>query len=493
MPTADEDVCGRALSAVSHSSHGDDRTGQDHGAVSPAHAVPAHVSYGRIVRVSAPMVASTAATIGNQLVVIALIGRIGDAALYVRSLYTPVAFLFLAVTTGLAVTLQVAVAQCRGRGEEAQIGGYLGGFARLGGLLYLLMGVALIGSAGILEAALRTAPDRRGTFSEFLIAMAGAALIGTLGELCGAVLRGLGRTGTAALVTAIYIGCYLSAVVVGGLVLHGGLMAVALSSALASLCEFGVGLSILIRGGVVDMRAFARWRRDVPRLAVSIGLPVGSSYIALCVVNLLLLRIVAPAGQAAVAGFGIGYMLQTAVIVPAVGLGSAVAVLMNHSVAAGSVQAARTVFRRGMVLAAGGYAVVTAVVVIAGGQIADLMSGNPAVAAQAREFVSIVGPAFGCMGLGLTALTVLEQVGYGALAAAMNTSYFATFVIVGWLLVAHTGRVSDLYMTMTLAASCGVIIALPVYFAVAMRPRLLRREQPRERPRDIARPREETA
>lgn len=478
---------------VSHSSHDDGRTGQDHGAVSSAHAVPAHVSYGRIVRVSAPMVASTAATIGTQLAVVGLIGRIGDAALYVRSLYTPVAFLFLAVTTGLAVTLQVAVAQCRGRREEAQISGYLGSVARLGGLLYLLMGGALIGSAGILEVALRTAPDRRGTFSEFLIAMAGAALVGMLGELCGAVLRGLGRTGTAALVTAIYVCCYLGAVIVGGLVLRGGLMAVALGSALASLCEFGVGLIILIRSGVVEMRALAGWRRDVPRLAVSIGLPVGSSYIVLCVVNLLLLRIVAPAGQAAVAGFGIGYVLQTAVIVPAVGLGSGVAVLMNHSVAAGSVQAARTIFRRGMFLAAGGYAVVTVVVVIAGGQVASLMSGNPAVAAQAREFVSVVGPAFGCMGLGLTALTVLEQVGYGALAAAMNTSYFATIVIVGWFFVAHTGRVSDLYTTMTLASLSGVIIAFPVYFAVAMRPRVLRPEQPSERPRDIARPQGETA
>jgi Na+-driven multidrug efflux pump len=169
-----------------------------------------------------------------------------------------------------------------------------------------------------------------------------------------------------------------------------------------------------------------------------------------------------------------------------------VAVLMNQSVAAGSVLAARAVFRRGMYLAAGGYAVVTVVVVIVGGQVASLMSGNPAVAAQAREFVSVVGPAFGCMGLGLTALTVLEQVGYGALAAGLNASYFATIVTVGWLLVAHTGRVSDLYATMLLAALCGVIIGLPVYFAAAMRPRVLRREQSRERPSDVGRPREET-
>jgi Na+-driven multidrug efflux pump len=276
-------------------------------------------------------------------------------------------------------------------------------------------------------------------------------------------------------------------------------MAVALSDTLAGLAELGIGLTILIRGGVIDMSAFAAWRRDVPRLAVSIGLPVGSSFIVLCVVNVLLLHIVAPGGQAAVAGFSVGYMLQTAVIVPAVGLGSAVAVLMNHFVAAGFTHAARTVFRRGMLLAVGGYAVVTVVVVIAGGKIAGLMSGNPAVAAQAREFVSVVGPTFGCMALSLVALTVLEQVGYGALAAAMNASYFAVIVIVGWLRVEHTGRASDLYTTMMLAAVGGLVTGLPITIAAAMRPRVLHRErprrqspgQPREQPRDIARPQEE--
>jgi Na+-driven multidrug efflux pump len=450
-----------------------------------------HVSYGRIVRVSAPMVASTTATIGAQLVVIGLIGRLGDAALYVRSLYTPVAFLFLAVTMGLSVTLQVAVAQCRGRGEEAAIGGYLGGVARLGGLLYLLMGGALIGSAGLLGAALRVAPDRQGILSEFLIAMAGATLLGLLGELCAAVLRGLGRTGTAALLTATYIGCFLGAVVIGGLVLRGGLMAVAAGDALAGVAALGAGLVILVRDGVIDMRAFAAWRPDVPRLAVSIGLPVGSSFIVLCVVNLLLLRIVATAGQAAVAGFNVGYMLQTAVVVPAVGLGSAVAVLMNHCVAAGFAHAARTVFKRGMLIAVGGYAVVTVVVVIAGGKIAGLMSGNPAVAAQAREFVSVVGPVFGCIALSLVALTVLEQVGYGALAAFMNASYFAVIVAVGWLRVEHTGRASDLYTTMLFAAVGGLVTGLPVTIAAAMRPRSLHREQPHEQPRDIARTQEE--
>jgi Na+-driven multidrug efflux pump len=462
---------------------------RDGSASMPSGAAPEpDVGYARIIRISAPMVASTGAIIGAQLVVIGLIGRIGGAALYVRSLYTPVAFLFLAVTTGLAVTLQVATAQCHGRGADNQIGRYLGSVVRIGSVLYVLLGVTLISSAGTLATVLRVATDRRGTFHEFLAAMAGAALLGMLGELCASVLRGLGRTGTAALVTATYVCCFLSAVIIGGLVLHGGLMAVALGAALAGLAELGVGLTILTRSGVVGPRAFTTWRPGVPRLIAAIGLPVGSTYIVLCVVNLLLLRIIAPAGQHEVAGFSVGYMLQTVVIVPAIGLGSAVSVLMNQSVAAGFLPSARTAFRRGMFLAAGGYAVVTVVIVVAGGRLADLISGNPAVAAQAREFISVVGPTFGCMALVLTALTVLEQVGYGSLAAFMNASYFAAILAIGWLLVARTGHVSDLYSTMMIAALCSLITALPLVCAVALRPRLIRREKhdQAERPKEAA-------
>ena len=57
------------------------------------------VSYQRIIRVSLPMVASAVVAVVMQVVVLALIGHMGGSALYVRSVYTPVSYLFLAMTT----------------------------------------------------------------------------------------------------------------------------------------------------------------------------------------------------------------------------------------------------------------------------------------------------------------------------------------------------------------------------------------------------------
>ena len=432
------------------------------------------VSYARVARLSAPMVAATATGIGAQLVVTGLIGHMDGAALYVRAVYMPIAFLFLAATTGLSVTLQVAVAQCRGRGDDAQIRRYFGGVVRSGALVYLVLGAALACSAGLLATAMRVPPGRQPAFHAFLLAMTAATAVGMVGELGSAVLRGLGRTGTSAVVTAVYVSCYLGTVVVGGLVLHGGLIAVAAGAGLAGTAEIALGLGILARSGVLPPSAVAAWKPGVPRLLAAIGLPVSASFIVLSVVNLVLLRIVAPAGQSAVAGFTVGYTVQTFVIVPAVGLGSAVSVLMNQAVAAGAVTAARTAFRRGMVIALAGYAAVTVAVLTAGGPAVSLMTGNPVIAADTRHFLAVVGPSFGCTALVLTALTVLEQVGHGPLAALLNAGYFAAVLIAGWLVMASTANLTDLYLTLLIAALVGLVTGLPIACAFAMRPRALR-------------------
>jgi Na+-driven multidrug efflux pump len=442
-----------------------DQVSADAGAAQP------DVSYARIVRVAAPMMLSTLTGVGSQLVVMALIGRMGESALYVRSVYAPIAYLFLAATTGLSVTLQVAVAQAHGRGQDASISGQAGSVARAGVVLYLLLGGALVAGAGLLGDAVRIAPGHSAEFHEFLLAMAGATLVGMLGELSSSVLRGLGRTGVAAIITASYVALYLAIIGVVGVVLHGGLMAVPLAAALAGVVEVIAGLFLLIRGGVVRPAGLAGWQPRIPRQLVAIGLPVCTTLIVLCVVNLVLLRIVAPGGQFAVAGFTIGYTVQSAVITPAIGLGSAIGILMNHHVAAGSVRAARSVFRRGMLLGACTYLVAGILAPVLGGPLSGLLSGNPEIAAQARHFLDVVGPSFACTGVILTALTVLEQVGYAAFATKLNAGYFAVILAVGWIAADATHRIDGLYWTLAIGPVCSLATGLPWAWRAALKPR----------------------
>jgi Na+-driven multidrug efflux pump len=198
--------------------------------------------------------------------------------------------------------------------------------------------------------------------------------------------------------------------------------------------------------------------------------PVGASYFVLFAVNLLLLRIVAPAGEAAVAGFSVAYTVQTFVIVPSVGFGSAIAVLMNQRLAAG--QEALTVLRRGLLIVAGSYAVVTLAVVAGGRSLMGLLSTSQEIVDHAARFITVVGPTFGCTALMIALVTVLEQIGHGAAAVGLNVTYFAVVIAIGEWVVADTGSGIDLgplYVTMAVAAIASLGTGLPLAWWLASR------------------------
>jgi Na+-driven multidrug efflux pump len=427
-------------------------------------------SLGRIIRLAGPLVLSSIVVMGSQLVVTGMVGRMGGSALYVRSVYAPIAFLLVALTTGLAVTLQVVVARAVGRGDEPAISPSMGSMARLGVVSAALVGGVLVALAGVLAGLVAVPPEEVAPFRHFLIAMAAANLLGLLGELCSAVLRGTGRGSASALLTAVFVGLNLGIVSVLGLGLGAGLMAVPIGSAVAGTVELVLGLAFLVRRKVVDLRALTGWRPEVPHLVLAIGFPVGASYLLLFVVNLMLLKVVSPGGENAVAGFNVGYTLQTFVIVPAVGFGSAIAVLMNQHLGSGARDQAAAVLRRGLLLVAACYAVVTAVLLIAGRTLVGLLSSNPAVVAEADRFLHTVGPTFGCTGLILAALTVLEQVGHGPLAVTMNVTYFAAIIAAGWWFVGSSHDLHPLYLTMAIAAVSSLFTGLPYAWWVAVRP-----------------------
>lgn len=416
-------------------------------------------SYQRVVRLAAPLVLSTLVLLGSQVAVTGVIGRMGDAALYVRSVHAPVALLLLAVTSGLSVTVQVVVARAVGRGDRGALGGHLTGAVRVGVLLAALAGGLVVALSGVLADLVAVPPQHVPAFRLFLAAMAAANVVGVLGELTAAVLRGTGR----GLPSAVLTGSYVTLNLVLLTVFQGaGLVVVPVCAAVAGAVELAIGVALLRRAGIRP----AASRPDVLRLLGPVGVPVGVSYVVLFAVNLLLLRIVAPAGEAAVAGFAVAYTVQTFVVVPAVGFGSAIAVLTNQRLASGL--AATSVLRRGTAVVVGCYAVVTVAVVAGGRQLVALLSPNPEIVGHAARFVTVVGPTFGATALMIALVTVLEQVGHGVVAVLLNVSYFAVVVAVGEWVVTGTD-VGPLYVTMAVAALASLATGLPLVWALASR------------------------
>ncbi|MFB6888165.1 MATE family efflux transporter [Kitasatospora sp. NPDC056327] len=434
----------------------------------------------RITGFAAPVVLSEAVALGAQFAVVAMLGAAGGHALYLRSLYTPVGFLLVALNSGLSVALQVVAARAAGCGRRGDLPGHLAAATRIGALCYLVCGAAVLAGAEPLGALLDVPGADRTPFLAFLAAMVAVNAVGALGELCAAVLRGSGATGRGMLLTLTSAGLLLAGVGGLGLGAGWGLTALPVASLGAGVVEVLLGAVLLRRAGLLGRggrsgggagRGDGTGRgAEVRAAVVSVGVPVGASFLLLCVVNLALLRVVTPFGPGAVAGFTLGSTLQSAVIVPAVGFGSAVAILVNQAGAAGDRAAARRAVRTGGLLTAGCYLAVTAVLWPAGARLAARLSADPATAEEAVRFLHLAGPSFGCTALALTALTLLEQTGHGGVAFALNVVYFGAVVAVGGPLSAARHSTDALYLTMTAGACLGVAVCWSALWWLLYRP-----------------------
>ncbi|WP_312034221.1 MATE family efflux transporter [Actinoplanes sp. TBRC 11911] len=381
-----------------------------------------------------------------------LMGRMGAEALYVRSLFTPLAFLFLALHTGLGVTTQVAAAVARGQGRLDQVAGRVTSIVRVGLPAALVLAGVLAVLAPTLAHLLSAQPSARDDFVEF-VRWTGLAYVCVLGPtVCVSALRGGGRPWAAGAVIAgvatIQIG--LTAI---GVAVHAGILVVPAAIAAANVAGTVAGVVLLRRFGAWPPGTSLAWRPAVVGSLLSIGAPVAGSLLILFVSNLGLTWVVSAFGPDVVTGFATAATVQSVVVVPAIALGSATAILMNEHRGAGRGDRLPGVLDAGLRISAIFYLVTTTLVVFATahGPTMRAVTGNAAAASEARHYLAVVGPTYLCMGLALVALTIMEQLGAGALAVTLNGTYVLVTLGGGGWLARHAHHPDPLYLVVAVA------------------------------------------
>ncbi|MEV6121583.1 MATE family efflux transporter [Streptomyces sp. NPDC052077] len=411
-----------------------------------------------VLRIAAPMLPADVVAVLVPLAVLALMGRMDGDAHYVRALFMPVQFLFLALTAGIGAGNQVAAAVAHGAGDLRAAGAALRANARLAAGAGAAFSVLLIALAPLLGDLMGVSGAARDDFTAFLraIAPASALLLGP--ALTATTLRGCGLARQAAAVTLL-----AALTEVGGVALLGmgaglGIDGVAPAVALSGLAGTALGWTLLRRAGLLGPAAGRPGPvpvRAAARRLLAVGVPVGASYLVICASNLALMRILAPFGPSVQSGYANAATLQTLLIMPGLVLGSATAIVLNGHRGAGRSRSLSPALHAGLRITAGAYAVLAAVSYTGRDLFAGLMSGDPRIAAETSLYLGTVGLSYLLMGLVLAALTVLEQVGGGPAALAMNAVYFVGAVSVGGWLAASSGPVA-LYRTIAAFNGLGV-------------------------------------
>jgi Na+-driven multidrug efflux pump len=409
----------------------------------------------RTARFSVNLTGAVAAGLALQVWIVALLGAEGPHALYVRSIYTPIGFLVLAVAEGLSVVVQVNVGHATRAGRPAAALGVLRVCIPVGvGFFVLLAGVMTLAGDQI-TAAVGVAPGERSGVTGFIALMCLANALAVVPVLCSAMLRGTGRSGVSALLTtanALGSGLLMYALVT---LVHAGPDSVPFGY-LAMTAVTSLAAIILV--GRTPGRG--RWRdvplpmRQVARDLSSTALPVAGSFLLLSLSSAGYLSLLHHRPAAEVTGFSLGLVLQTYLIVPAtaIGTGAAIAATLARD---GDWTARR---RRGMrallAVAAPAYLVIAIVMSVAHSWLVDVFTGDPVVREAAAHYLGTVAPTFALLGITVAVLTFLEQVGFARSAFLLNVTFFAAVLAVAALL-GHPPRASLIAGVIAVANLCG--------------------------------------
>ncbi len=301
-----------------------------------------------LLGLSGPMFVS--AILQNMQSVIDLfwVGRLGSDAVAALAIAGTVLMLLFPVIMGVSMGTVALVARAIGAGNTAEAGEIAGQSMLLaivfgiiaGGLGYVCATplCLLLGSAPAVTplAAGYLRVSFLGAFTVFLLFIGTSALQGAGNSVIPMCVMGLATILNMVLDPLLIFGlCGLPRLEVAG---------AALATVLAQAAAVLPVLLVLHRGRVHGLHAhLGRWRlrTDLAARLLRIGLPSSGQMLSRSLMSLVLLRIVAGAGTAAVAAYGIGLRFHMIVLMPAFTLGNAVATMVGQNLGAGKPGRAR--------------------------------------------------------------------------------------------------------------------------------------------------------
>ncbi|MFJ5924471.1 MATE family efflux transporter [Kitasatospora sp. NPDC092948] len=384
------------------------------------------------VRMAGSILVGLAAGLVLQAWTVAFLGRLGSEALYIRSVYTPVGYLTLAVTEGLVVAAQVSAGRAARDGRHSEALRSVPTFIAAGGGLLLLQAAVVAVVPGPMLAALGVAPREQQPVVVFIVATAVSSAVGLIPYLGAGVLRGLGHTGAAA-----WLGVTFTALSIAGTaVVHWstglGVLAVPIGGLPATALVGAATAMVLKRKGLgwPTLRGDRQAAGEVWRL----GAPVAATFMLLSTATFGYLTVLQSAGPTEVAGFSLGQMATSLVMVIALAVGSGAAIAVTLRPDADRQGANLAGLTATLRLSLPPYLVIGASVFLFRDAIAGALTSDQPTAAVTAEYFAWTGPTLALFGGTLALLTYLEQIGRAGVAFTLNATYFALMVTAAFLI-----------------------------------------------------------
>jgi putative MATE family efflux protein len=390
------------------------------------------------------------------------VGWLGGDALAAVSLVFPLVMLMQTMSAGgVGGGVAAAVARALGAGRRAEADA----LAAHALWIAVAMGGAFTALMLALGPSLYTALGGEGAVRELALSYSRVVFGGALAfwslNVLASVLRGTGQMGLPAAVTLGaglgYLG--LAPVLVLG---WGPLPGLGVAGAgAAQVLALGAG-ALVLAAYLASGRGLVRLRAAgfAPRPALfaeilRVGAPGALNTLLTSATVLGVTALVGRFGAPALAGYGMGARLEYLQIPLVFGLGSALVTMVGTNVGAGKLARAERVAWVGAAFAAGLTGAIGLVAACAPGAWMGLFTAEPAIVAVGERYLELVGPVYGCFGLGLALYFASQgrgRLGWPLAAGALRLVVAVTggWLAAGWLEAGPGGVFAALALALVL-------------------------------------------
>ncbi len=425
-----------------------------------------------VLRLAWPTAAAMGLRTAFNLVDAVFVGRIGPGAIAAVSLVFPVAMVLYALAGGLGIGTTTLVAQTLGR-RDLRLAGLGAGHAFLlcavtGGVV-TAAGVAL---RGPIFASLGAEPDVLPMVRSYGTWILAAGPFVFMSAAAGSILRAEGdmKTPMATMIAAVCLNAVLDPLLIFGLGPFPRLEVA--GAAVATFCSQGAGclllLAYVLSGRPTVKLSAAAFRVDggvIARILV-VGIPASANQLIMSLGFMGLLKIVGRFGTEALAAYGLAMRLNEVVVLPCLGVATAVVTIVGQNVGAGRPDRARSTAWKAAAFAMAVMEAVGVVFYLLPGVFLGAFTSDPGVVYAGTGCLRAVSPVYMFIGLGIVMGAAFQGSGRAVPALVVTALRLIVVAIPGALLLSRIAGLEGVWLA--IAGSnvvSGVVSAL--WFALS--------------------------
>ncbi|MCF7845737.1 MAG: MATE family efflux transporter [Candidatus Peribacteraceae bacterium] len=415
-----------------------------------------------------------------QLIDTFWVGRLGADAVASVSLSFPIIFLLHSLAIGFTMAGSILVAQFNGRGEKRKVALATGQTLTLVVLLACVIAVVGYLLAHWSLSFLTSDPNVLLPAADYLKISFLAMPAMFIFIIFQSTLRGVGevRLPLLIVITTVVLNFFLDPLFLFGwkFIPPLGVAGVAWATLVTEALSAIIGLAILFSRKfdyglrLADFRIRKEWFTKILRLGFPSSIEMSSRSLGMVLLTLL----VAMFGTLAVASFGIGTRILMFVIIPSLGFAMATTALVGNNLGAKQTDRVVQIVKSGMKIAFGSLTLLGAFIFIFAKPIAAfLVPGETELILNSAEFIRLIAPTFGLVGIQMVILGTLKAAGQTTNAMFVAMFHVMVTFVLGYFLSTNCGL-----------AERGIWIAYPVAnlaaaalaFSFYLRKKWLRRE-----------------